>query len=55
MKSCQKIHFKNKKFPVNIHKIEKQNSIKVSVFGYENKEKHPIYLSKKCFEDKYVN
>ena len=54
-KVLPKLHFKNKKFPVNIHKIEKQNSIEASVFGYENKEKHPIYLSKKCFEEKYAD
>ena len=26
-----------------------------SVFGYENKEKHPIYVSKKCCEEKHVD
>ena len=26
-----------------------QYSINISVFGYENKEKHPIYVSKKMF------
>ena len=39
----------------DIHKIEKKNSIAISVFGYENKEKHPIYVSKKCCEEKYVD
>ena len=29
-----------------MHKIEKKNSIGVSAFGYENKEKKPIYISK---------
>ena len=46
------------KFPVkvrNIHKIEKKNSVGISVFSYENKEKHPIYVSKKCFEEKHVD
>ena len=46
--------FKDTKFPVkirDIHKIEKNNSIDVSVFGYENKEKHPIYVSNKCFKE----
>ena len=36
-------------FPVKIrdvHQIEKMNSVDISVFGYENKEKHPIYVSK---------
>ena len=46
------------KFPVetrDIHKIEKRNSIGISVFGYENKVKHPIYISKKCCQDKHVD
>ena len=46
------------KFPVrirSIHKNEKKNCIGISVFGYENKEKHPIYVSKKCCEDKHVD
>ena len=46
------------KFPVkirDIRKIEKKNSIGISVFGYENKEKHPIYLSKNCYKEKHVN
>ena len=38
----------------DIHKIE-INSIDISVFGHENKEKHPVYLSKKCCEDKHVD
>ena len=35
----------------DIHKIEKKNSIGISIYGYENKEKHPIYVSKKCREE----
>ena len=45
------------KFPVkikDIYKIEKNNSISISVFGYENKVKYPIYVSKKCCEDKHI-
>ena len=41
-------------FPVNAkhyNKIEKQNSINISVFGYENKETYPIYVSKEKYED----
>ena len=37
------------KFPVkirDIHKIKKNNSIGIRAFGYENKEKRPIYVSK---------
>ena len=46
------------KFPVKIkyiHKIDKKSSIGINVFGYKNKEKHPIYVSKKCYEDKYID
>ena len=35
------------KYPVkirDIHNIENKNSISISVFGYENKEKYPIYV-----------
>ena len=45
----EKLDFKDIKFQVkfrDIHKIETKNSIGISVFGYENKEKHPIYVSK---------
>ena len=46
------------KFPVkirDIHKIEKRNSIDISAFGYENKEKYPIYVSRKYCEEKHVD
>ena len=46
------------KFPVyirDIHKIERKNFISISVFGFENKEKHPIYVSKQCYEQNHVN
>ena len=37
-------------------KIEKKkNSIGISVFGHENKVKYPIYISKKCCEEKHVD
>ena len=36
-------------------KSKKKNSIGISVFGYENKEKHPIYVSKKCCKEKHVD
>ena len=35
------------KFPVkvrHIHNVEKKNSISISVVGYENKKKYPIYI-----------
>ena len=45
---AKRIDFKDIKFPVTIRqirKIENKKSIGISVFGYENKEKHPIYQS----------
>ena len=50
---AKRLDLKDIKIPVkitDIHKIEKKNSIGISVLGYENKEKHPIYVSKKCCE-----
>ena len=55
---AKKIDIKDIKFPVkirDINKIEKKNSIGISVFGYENKEKYPIYVSKICCEEKHVD
>ena len=52
---AKKLDFKDIKVSVkmrDMHKIEKKNSIGISVFGYGNKEKHPIYVSKKCCEEK---
>ena len=49
------LDFKEINFPVkirDIHKIEPKNSIDISVFGYENKEKQPNYVSKKCCEER---
>ena len=45
----QNIDYKGIEFPVTIkqiNKIEKQNSININVFGYENKQPYPIYISK---------
>ena len=39
----------------DIHKIGEKNTIVISVFGYENERKHPIYVSKKCREEKHVD
>ena len=68
---AEKLDFKDIKFPVkirDINKIEKKKkktkkkkkkkkkkSISISVFGYENKEKHPIYVSKYCCEETHVD
>ena len=48
--SSKRLDFKHIKFPVkirDIRKLVKKESISISVFGYKNKEKHPIYVSKK--------
>ena len=55
---AKRLDFKDIKFPVktrDIHKIEKKNSIGIGVFGYENKVEYPVYVSKKCCEDKHVD
>ena len=52
-KFAKKLDFENKKFIVEIRdipKIEKNNSIGISVFRYENKGKHSICASKKIVE-----
>ena len=54
----KRLEFKEINFPVkitDIHKLEKKNVMGISVFGYENKEKHPIYVSKECCEEKHVD
>ena len=41
-------------FPVSqkhYNKVEKQNSIGINVFGYENGQPFPIHISKETFED----
>ena len=46
---AKRLDFRGKKSPVktrDIYKIEKKNSIGISVFDYENKVKYPIYVSK---------
>ena len=42
------------KFPITIkqiNKIEKKNSIRINVFGYEEKQPYPIYISNEKYED----
>ena len=48
------MNYEGIEFPVTIkqyNKIETQNSININVFGYENKEPFPIYISKEKFEN----
>ena len=50
----EKLNYSGIEFPVNVkqyNKIEKQNNINVNVFGYEDRQPHPVYVSKEKFED----
>ena len=50
----EKLDYSGIEFPVTIkqfNKIEKQNSININVFGYEDKQPYPIYVSKEKYED----
>ena len=54
----KELHFKDIKVLVKIrdvHKIEKKNFIAISVFGYQNKEKYSVYVSKECCEAEHVD
>ena len=49
----ENIEFKDIRLPVkirDIHKIEKENYISISVFAYENRAKFSIYVSKNTFK-----
>ena len=49
-----RLDYTNINFPVNnkqYNKIEKQNNININVFGYEDKQPYPIYVSKEKNED----
>ena len=49
-----KLNYEGIEFPVTIkqlNKIEKQNEININVFGYEEKQPYPIYISKEKHED----
>ena len=49
-----KLNYTGIEFPVTIkqlNKIEKQNEININVFGYEEKQPYPIYISSEKHED----
>ena len=49
-----KLNYNGITFPVSqkqYRKIEKQNSIRINVFGYENEQPYPIHISKATFKD----
>ena len=48
-----KLDYSGIEFPVTVkqyNKIENQNQINIYVFGYENKQQYPIYVSKEKYE-----
>ena len=48
------LNYNGVEFPVSVKdysKIVAQNSVNINVFGYENKEFYPIYVSKQNNED----
>ena len=48
-----KLDYSGIEFPVTIkqyNKIEKQNEININVFGYENKQPYPIFVSKEKYD-----
>ena len=50
----EKLDYSSIEFPVTvkqINKIEKQNNICINLFGYEEKQKFPIYISKEQYQD----
>ena len=50
----ENLNYSGIEFPVTTkqyNKIEKQNEININVFGYEEKQKYPIYVSKEKYED----
>ena len=50
----KKLDYQGIEFPVSVkhyNKVETQNNININVFGYENKQTYPIYVSKEKFEN----
>ena len=48
------LNYEGIEFPVSVkqyNKVETQNNININVFGYENKQTYPIYVSKEKFEN----
>ena len=53
-KMINELNYDGIDFPVtqkHYNKAEKQNSIRINVFGYENGQHFPIYISKETFKD----
>ena len=53
-RSIEGLNYDGIDFPLSqkhYNKVEKQNSIRINVFGYEDGQPFPIHISKKTFED----
>ena len=53
-KKANELNYDGVEFPVSqghYNKVEKQNSIRINVFGYEDGQPFPINISKETFED----
>ena len=53
-KKVNELNYDGVEFPVSqrhYNKVEKQNSIRINVFGYEDGQPFPINISKEAFED----
>ena len=53
-KMVNELNYDGIAFPVSqkhYNKVEKQNNIRINVFGYENRQPFPIHISKETFED----
>ena len=53
-KMINELNYNGIDFPLSqkhYNKVEKQNSIRINVFGYENGQPFPIHISKETFED----
>ena len=53
-KMINELNCEGSEFPlskIKYNKVEKQNSIRINVFGYENGQPFPIHISKETFEN----
>ena len=53
-KMINELNYDGIDFPLSqkhYNKVEKQNSIRINVFGFENRQPFPIHISKETFED----
>ena len=53
-KMINELNYDGTDFPlsqIHYNKVEKQSSIRINVFGYENGQPFPIHISKETFED----